>query len=144
MDRIDFSKLFLTGHPGIDADHRLIIDAVNGLSKAIQDKNCGLCRARCDHFFESIESHFGREELILEELGFPHLDEHRESHRNLQEKVMTLKGCCLEIRAKNNPCPYLDDLLGIVIADFVKYDNDFKSFLDWKGFSTGELPSFAS
>jgi|SRR3990167_1145870 len=143
MVRIDFSKLFLTGHPEIDADHRLIVDAINGLSRAIQDKDYELCCERCDHFFESIEGHFGREESILEELGFPRLDGHRESHRNLQEKALTLKGCCLEVREKNNPCPHIDDLLDIVIADFIKYDTEFKSFLDWKGFSTGELPSFA-
>lgn len=79
------------GHPLLDSDHRILIDLLTQLFDATET---GQAHAVVDSVLsvltEYTEHHFRREEGLLAEAGYPHLDEHRDEHRSFEHRLREL------------------------------------------------------
>ncbi|OAN45680.1 hypothetical protein A6A04_07405 [Paramagnetospirillum marisnigri] len=85
---LKWGEAWLTGHPVIDEDHRLLVETVNELSEAmIAGKGRDILGAILDRLADYTTRHFAREEAIWEQGGLDSLEEHRRFHRDLLAKV---------------------------------------------------------
>lgn len=88
MAFIDWSEEYTTGIPSIDEQHRHLLDLVNKFEEAGR-------RGRGSRIMSDIlndlagytQEHFAHEEKIMQESGFPGLEEHMARHRSLLQKV---------------------------------------------------------
>jgi len=88
MAFIDWSEEFTTGIPSIDEQHRHLLDLINKFEEA--DRRGRGSRIMSDILNDLAgytQEHFAHEERIMEECGYPGLDEHTARHRRLLQKV---------------------------------------------------------
>jgi methyl-accepting chemotaxis protein len=80
---------WLTGHPVIDADHKMLVQYVNELSAAMmQSKGRNVISATLDKLAQYTVDHFAREEAIWTENNLPGLADHKGSHADLTATVL--------------------------------------------------------
>lgn len=85
---LEWGPSWMTGHPVIDADHKMLVQYVNELNLAmVNGKGREVTSVILDKLVEYTLGHFKREEAIWVEGGLPSIAEHRNTHNNLVEKV---------------------------------------------------------
>ena len=100
--RIFWNPAFASGNVTIDQQHQLLIAKANELLLlATQSPSCAVLGAAIDAAFRHVAEHFRDEERILEEIGFPGLDEHAAEHERLLQKGAALVGDCAEASASS-------------------------------------------
>ncbi|MCI9272303.1 MAG: hemerythrin family protein [Dorea sp.] len=89
--RIEFDENLITGNEMIDTQHKELIDRTNQFLAKLEE-NVGRVDAikMLDYLDEYVEFHFGEEEKLQEEIGYPGLAEHKERHKELQNTVKEL------------------------------------------------------
>lgn len=79
---------YLIGIESVDNDHRIMFDLVSQFHDAYAE---GKGQERMQRVFsvllDYIESHFRREEMYMENQGYPNLEHHRIEHDDLRNKV---------------------------------------------------------
>jgi len=88
MQTITWSSKLNTGVKKIDDQHRRLVKLVNNLVTGIRegfadDITDGICR----ELVEYVAYHFRDEEMLMEDVEFPHLEEHRQKHAQLTASV---------------------------------------------------------
>jgi hemerythrin len=92
MTIIAWKAVYETGIVALDNEHKGLVAEVNRLYEAIRDK-------RGDQVLDEILvmldrytiEHFQHEEQLMEEYGFPGLEEHRQKHQELNQSVQEMK-----------------------------------------------------
>jgi methyl-accepting chemotaxis protein len=89
---LEWGTAWLTGHPVIDADHKMLVRYVNELNAAMieghgHDVAAGVLR----NLVQYTHDHFGREEVIWREGGLSSLAKHKKTHADLVEKVVAFE-----------------------------------------------------
>ncbi|SOB60149.1 Methyl-accepting chemotaxis protein III [Pseudodesulfovibrio profundus] len=83
---------FNTGIVEIDDQHRQLVDMLNRLNGAMAH---GEGASVLGNIFDELKaytiSHFGTEEKLFDETGYPGAEQHKQIHANLLEKVMELE-----------------------------------------------------
>ncbi len=91
MSLVMWQDKFATGIKEIDNDHKSLFDLIGQFYDAYAS---GKGAEKLDPVFDELmaysEYHFKREEELLEKIGFPGLDEHKESHKFIKKKVIEL------------------------------------------------------
>ena len=89
--RIEFDDNLITGNEMIDTQHKELIDRTNQFLAKLEE-NVGRVDAvkMLDYLDEYIEFHFGEEEKLQEEIGYPGLAEHKAKHEELKATVKEL------------------------------------------------------
>lgn len=91
MTPITWNASLSVGHPLLDSDHRILIDLLTQLFDATET---GQAHAVVDSVLgvlaEYTEHHFRREEGLLAEAGYPHLENHRAEHRAFEGRLREL------------------------------------------------------
>jgi len=88
MPSLKWGDNWLTGNAVIDADHERLVHYVNALSAAMmQSKGRDVLGGILDNLTSYTSEHFAREERIWAEGGLPSLAGHRQTHRDLLDKV---------------------------------------------------------
>ncbi|GIX31960.1 MAG: hypothetical protein KatS3mg124_2432 [Porticoccaceae bacterium] len=87
MSFLNWSDDLATGIPVVDNQHRRIVEYINELHEAIQTKNRGQVGVVLDELVEYTLSHFGFEEELMGEAGYPFLHAHQKVHRLFEKKV---------------------------------------------------------
>lgn len=89
--RIEFDDNLITGNEMIDTQHKELIDRTNQFLAKLEE-NVGRVEAikMLDYLDEYVEFHFGEEEKLQEEIGYPGLAEHRKKHEELKNTVKEL------------------------------------------------------
>ncbi len=65
----------------LDSDHKALIEMINRLHDALEDKEESLVLDRIfDSLVTYIDLHFAREERVMEACGYPAISEHRKEH----------------------------------------------------------------
>jgi two-component system cell cycle response regulator len=97
MIRFQWDEGMSVGVESIDQDHRRIIDIINQLSEAFE-KGSGreVVVGLFDRLEEYASTHFAREERLMEEAGFPGLQEHAAQHKSFAGKIPELRDMLLE------------------------------------------------
>ena len=107
-----WSEEYATGVEMIDGDHQTLFMMVNTLHDALVRDGA---TDQLPHLFERlsdyVNGHFGREEALMRQCGYPLLDEHSEKHHQLER---TLRKMVVEFSTDPTAFP-ADDLM-----DFLK------------------------
>lgn len=126
-DTIVWTEDMSVGCSALDDDHKILIQALNAYIDALENDDGvfvvdGIFLVLLDytHF------HFVREEAIMEACGYPGLENHKQTHRELKEQL-------LEARQKYmfNPSSNLEDeirdfLLSWLQSHILVRDMDYK------------------
>ena len=87
-----WSDTLNVGHAAIDGDHRRLVSLVNELHDAMK---AGEGRQHCGEVLDELvryaDTHFKREEALMERAGFAHLAHHKTSHDQLLNQVRRLQ-----------------------------------------------------
>ena len=130
---ISLLDTFITGHPVVDAEHRKIVDSINGVSQAVNAGEYERCSTLLDDFLQICIDHFDSEENLLSELGYPGLADHTAFHRELILKAKSVKVLCMDRTRPDSIQRCFDEMATLLIEDVVKGDLQFVSFLVEKG-----------
>jgi hemerythrin-like metal-binding protein len=89
-------ELYGIGHETIDGQHKRLIQMINDLHDSLaKGRVTEGMKATLKGIVEYTQTHFADEEKIMEELGWPELDEHRRKHhallRDVRKMLMRLK-----------------------------------------------------
>lgn len=84
---------YASGHPEIDAEHRLLFDLANKVMREafVPDPDHGRLVTAVSSLVDHVERHFEHEERILEARGFPGLAGHSKAHRHLLRRAREIE-----------------------------------------------------
>lgn len=75
----------------IDADHQLLVSLINQLDDAMSSgAGADTVGSVLNVLIEYTETHFGREELLMEKGGYPELPPHKREHAKLTAQVRAI------------------------------------------------------
>jgi hemerythrin len=82
--RIEWREQLSVGNEAIDDDHKHLLCILNGVDVVRRRKpKRAFLLAFLDEMRTYTEEHFGREERLLFEVGYPRFEEHKKSHQLL-------------------------------------------------------------
>jgi len=90
MALLTWDKRLAVGTPSIDAQHRLLVEALNELNSSVMrgdDRNSTGVLLRT--FLAYTRNHHASEETLMARVHYPELQQHRTLHRELLENVET-------------------------------------------------------
>jgi len=90
MEKMNWRPAYATGIRMIDDDHKMLFSIVNNLVAEVNADTASNPRqieSLLEALTEYVDSHFSREELFLEQYGYPKLDEHRDGHDALRHQI---------------------------------------------------------
>jgi len=94
----------MVGCPEMDSDHRTMLEILDQLHEAmIQGRGGELILVTLDRLAEQESAHFGREERLMQECGYPDLERHRELHLEMLQELAVLR---CRARAGHMPIAY--------------------------------------
>ena len=93
---LEWGDAWLTGHPVIDADHKMLVQYVNELSQAMYSgQGKSVAAEVLAKLVQYTRDHFAREEVIWTNGGLSSLAQHQKTHTSLVSKVEAFQaqGC---------------------------------------------------
>jgi len=115
MALLTWDKRLAVGPPSIDAQHRLLVEALNELNSSVMrgdDRNNTGVLLRT--FLAYTRNHHASEEALMARVHYPELQQHRALHRELLENIET-------------HLAHLDRGEGAVSIEFLHYVRDWLS-----------------
>lgn len=82
---------FSVGHAGIDNDHRRLFHILNRIWTAKETGSRQVVEMALDDLMHYAGSHFAREEIYMDDHGYPERDSHQAAHRSFTERVEALR-----------------------------------------------------
>jgi len=82
---------FSVGIEIIDDQHKQIIQYINDLNMAFSYKKMHLVEEVLKNLEDYTKSHFSFEEELMEEAGFPLLNEHKQAHKSFIDRIVFFK-----------------------------------------------------
>ncbi|OFX11181.1 MAG: hypothetical protein A2516_09390 [Alphaproteobacteria bacterium RIFOXYD12_FULL_60_8] len=140
MPLIEWRDSYGVGVDLIDADHKLLVSLINQLYEAHEDgQGTEMVGSALNVLIEYTETHFSREELLLEKGAYPELAEHREEHRRLTQKVRDITE-----RYNAGDTAVCDDALIVFLKDWLTdhilgVDMKYKSYVQGLTLTPAEL-----
>lgn len=77
------------GHPEVDQDHRMLILVLGVLSQGYCDRD--LVESQIKILERYVVEHFGREEHLMRQAGYPHLEAHLALHTQFRADVSRIR-----------------------------------------------------
>jgi len=90
VEIIQWSPTLETGIDVIDQQHKRIVDYINALRIAQGKGDRGAVAKTIDDVIDYTQSHFGFEEALLEDAGYPLLNAHKRVHELFIRRVAVL------------------------------------------------------
>ncbi|MBT6095878.1 MAG: hemerythrin family protein [Rhodospirillaceae bacterium] len=88
MALLTWSSKYLTGIDAIDRDHQALFDAINNLQASISgDADAADVGETLSMLVDYVDSHFAREEELMQSCDYPDLVEHMRIHRKISHQV---------------------------------------------------------
>jgi len=89
--RLEWNKAYECANKQIDEQHRNLFGRSNRLLTAMIDlQEKAVCQQYIEELISDVSKHFKTEEQILEQSGYPYVEKHREIHRELVDKALTM------------------------------------------------------
>ena len=133
MEPIEWTDSFSVGVALLDEQHRRLIDMLNKMIKdpAADTRSETVADVLTD-MTRYAQEHFKAEEELMNEHGYPRLDEHKEQHLGFQEKVARL--CFATVKGQASvPQELMEYLQKWLIHHILQEDMAFKPFFEQKG-----------
>ena len=91
MSIFEWSDSFLVRVPQIDEHHKQLVLLLNrAYDSFMGNAPTAELTILIDELIQYTVYHFEAEELLMEEYGYPHLENHKEGHDNLKKSVLEL------------------------------------------------------
>lgn len=88
MSFIEWSDRFETGIPGVDLEHREIIELINRLHAELGSSDAeGRVASFLGDVFTSISAHFALEEKVMRDQGYKAYQPHKDDHEALLDTI---------------------------------------------------------
>ncbi|MEQ9327655.1 MAG: hemerythrin family protein [Rhodospirillales bacterium] len=116
---------FKTGVPLIDEQHAEIFSAIILMRSGSESVTAETFSVWIRDIKNLLLAHFAYEEEYMAEIGYPNLEEHKEHHGELVERLT--KVAC---RSKPVPREELDELLDMLIRDMGVADLGLQEFIE--------------
>ncbi len=87
MTMIKWRDSYNTGVEQFDQEHHIIVDLIDVLYRAVRNNNDNEVEKAVNELISYTESHFEREEQMMADANFPHLEEHKKQHVLLKRKA---------------------------------------------------------
>jgi len=84
---LEWDQKLSVGVENIDLQHRYFIDLIGRLSIELAGQDKDYQAKLIDELSSYTRQHFTAEENLMYKLGYPNLEQHRESHQNLLEQL---------------------------------------------------------
>ncbi len=92
MPLYEWPESMSVGVPQLDADHKAIIRLINRLHESLRTGSGAADLGEIfDKLIDYIESHFAREEQVMEACGYPGVKDHRAAHDGFAEDIRTVR-----------------------------------------------------
>ena len=125
--KIDEYKNYKLGIKTIDDDHKELFTLCNNIYNSTLTNE--EVKTMLLNYYDLLFNHFLNEENYMEDVNFPYIDHHRESHRHILEKVFNAvdnsKTC--EIDNRKNVMKIIDDTL---VYHIENYDFKIRDFVN--------------
>jgi len=93
---IEWKHHYSVGSDELDADHRRIVAIINDLHNSIRDQSPeATLQSTLVRLFDYTQTHFTREERVMQEHQYPDLPKHRAAHSRLTQRTRELLTRCL-------------------------------------------------
>jgi hemerythrin len=100
MDYFQWTDDLSVNNPIIDRDHLELISLVNELHSAAELGKDRIALSNIlDSLFSYTQEHFQREEILMEAISYEDITPHFAQHRNLIDRVVTLRSALAEERS---------------------------------------------
>ncbi len=87
MDTIDWSKIYETGHPVVDGQHRNLFKLIKDLNFDMQQQDSKVTVAdSIDKLSSYVATHFKTEEDLMKAMSYPDYEVHKIIHDGLKEQ----------------------------------------------------------
>ncbi len=88
MAFLDWQESFSVKVPELDQQHRRLVDMINRLHDALRaGGDPRVAQSILDDLVVYTRHHFSTEERLMEECGYPELEDHRRRHRAMEARV---------------------------------------------------------
>lgn len=89
--RAEFDDSLVTGNEMIDSQHKELIGKINGLLESCELGRDKIAAVKTlEYLADYTEFHFGEEEKLQEEIGYPGIEQHKKEHKKLIQVVEEL------------------------------------------------------
>ena len=133
VPKLEWVESFTLRVPEIDGDHRTILD----MMKVVQSAAAIRDRERVEHYLDRLlyyfQSHFAREEALLERWNCPDLEKHAKYHAGLFERAVETRELCAKIESPEAFDECCGEMMSLLVEDIVRGDMKLKSFLEKAG-----------
>ena len=131
--KFEWLETFEIGCKTIDDDHRRMLSIMRQIEASGRALRFERCAELLDTLIAFAQAHFTREEALLEKIGFPATEEHKEYHANLLARAENVKEVCKVIKSERAFLDCCEEMFGFLIDDVVKGDLKIKSYMQEKG-----------
>ncbi len=132
MTRLELTRSFLTGHAGIDDDHKRIIDIINAMIDCENGGDTSGCIDKMEEFVKALREHFDSEIQIMRDSGYKSVDSHEIEHEEVFKKITDISSTC---KNQKGGMDLNYSMLSIFVTNLLKEDLDFRAHLENVGYS---------
>ena len=91
MDFVEWTEKYSVGNTLVDAYHHIFFQMVDEFRTALTEQASAAMADRIAFLVDYTLMHFDSEEKLMEKVGYPDLDPHKEQHRLFREKMLDLQ-----------------------------------------------------
>ena len=91
MEFSDWVSQYSVHHPLMDTYHHLFFQGMEHIERMANDCDMEPCRERMAFLLSYASMHFDAEESVLEQAGYPGLEEHRSRHAVFRQRLNELQ-----------------------------------------------------
>jgi hemerythrin-like metal-binding protein len=111
MSFYEWSEFMSVGVPLLDSDHKALIQLINQLHDALEDKEeSSVLNQIFERLVAYTEVHFAREEQVMEACGYPGISEHNKEHLRFTQDMRYMRDRYFRGEEAGVGCELLDYL----------------------------------
>lgn len=91
MEFLQWTETYSVGDPLMDAYHHIFFQMVQAFGRAMSDLSPKGIEERIAFLVDYTFMHFDSEERLLEEVGYPDLEAHKQAHLEFRERMLAIQ-----------------------------------------------------
>ena len=91
MEFRQWTEQYSVGDPLMDAYHHIFFKTIHDLARELADLPSQAVEERIAFLVNYASMHFDSEEQLMQEIGFPELETHKELHKVFREQIAALQ-----------------------------------------------------
>lgn len=112
---LDWKDVYKIGHEKVDSEHQKLFELANHITDNLEDKDAILKSVK--ELVKYTKFHFANEEQYMKSVNFPFLEEHKQLHKNMVDKVTSI----LAKLSTMKPADIASELLQFMKESIIKH-----------------------